>query len=106
MREAAVCTVTIEAPRGLRIRLDGELDSTNAVALAEQLRSAVFDSDGDVEFDIGGLSFASASSLVSIFGGLLDSLDAAGRRVTLSNARPVIVKTLDALGLLARFTVA
>ena len=80
----------------------GELDAATAEAAQDYVRQVITRSSGPVELDLVGLSFCDARGLRALVG-MAACARAAGRRLSLTGARPGIVKIMRITGVDANF---
>jgi anti-anti-sigma factor len=83
------------AEGGTRIELAGELDVATAPEL-QRRADEVLDADGDVWLDCSALTFADSSGLNTLTR-LAMALRAQGRRLVLTDVRPVVRQAMDVL---------
>ena len=82
--------------------ISGELDAATADQAFEYVRQVIDRSRGPVVIDLAGLSFCDARGLRTLVGVAVHAR-AAGRRLSLSGARPAIVKVMRITGVDANF---
>ncbi len=80
----------------------GELDAATAPGAQEYVREVIARSSGQVSVDLGGVSFCDARGLRALVG-MSSSARAAGRRLSLTGARPGIMKIMRITGVDANF---